>query len=257
MKHCDALPHTQRTSRTQRQRRFSAEKAWESERHRTLSRDRRSRNETEPFQAFLEKAMTSLSHRSTAFLVILLFGLFSTQARALSWSRDTILHKLVETDGAQALVAAVLYAEEKGALPVALSDVLGDKRSQVVLLAPSNAAFEKLLGLPDGFLNGLTIDQIKAALPDILSGLNLDANAVAAILLQHAALPRRANLFTASDLALLDKGEIQVASGLVLPVGIGASGVQINYETTIIRANVSAANGVIHYIDTVIVDELL
>jgi uncharacterized surface protein with fasciclin (FAS1) repeats len=168
----------------------------------------------------------------------------------------TILDKLVQTDGAQAVVAAVLVVDEAGALPFSLGDLLGNRKAEVVLLAPGNAAFEKLLGLDPGTLNGLTIAEVKDALPGLLPpGVGVDA--VAAILLKHAALPKRANLWTASENALLKKGSITVADESVFPVGIGASGVQINYETTIIKPNINASNGVIHYIDTVIVDDLL
>ena len=168
----------------------------------------------------------------------------------------TVLDKLIATDGAQAVVAAVLVVDEAGALHFSLAEVLGNRKAEVVLLAPGNAAFEKLLGLDPGTLNGLTIDEVKAALPGLLPP-GVDAGAVAQILLKHVALPKAANLRTASENALLTSGSIEVADESVFPVGIGASGVQVNYETTIIKANIRARNGVIHFIDTVIVDDLL
>jgi uncharacterized surface protein with fasciclin (FAS1) repeats len=76
-------------------------------------------------------------------------------------------------------------------------------------------------------------------------------------LLKHVSLPHRANLRTASDNALLANGSVEVADTSVFPVGVGASGVQVNYETTIIKANIVSRNGVTHFIDTVIVDGLL
>jgi uncharacterized surface protein with fasciclin (FAS1) repeats len=168
----------------------------------------------------------------------------------------TILDKLVATDGAQAVVAAVLVVDEAGALPFSLAEILGNRKAEVVLLAPSNAAFENLLGLAPGTLNGLTIAEVKDALPGLLPS-GVDAEAVAQILLKHVALPKKANLWTASEDALLKKGSITVADESEFPVGIGASGVQVNYETTIIKANIRARNGVVHFIDTVIVDDLL
>lgn len=168
----------------------------------------------------------------------------------------TILDRLLQTDGAQAVVAAVLVVDEAGVLQFSLADVLGDSDAEVVLLAPGNAAFEKLLGVDAGTLNGLTIDQVKNALPGLLP-LGVDAGVVANILLKHVALPNKATLKTASERALLDDGSIQVADESVFAVGIGASGVQINYESTIIKANINARNGVIHFIDTVIIDDLL
>jgi uncharacterized surface protein with fasciclin (FAS1) repeats len=171
----------------------------------------------------------------------------------------TILDKLLQTDGAQAVVAAVLVVDEAEVLDFKLADVLDDPHAEVVLLAPSNAAFEKLLGLDAGTLNGLSIDDVKTALPGLLPA-GVGASEVAAILLKHVSLPERPNkadLKTASDAELLANGSIEVADTSVFPVGVGASGVQVNYETTIIKANVDARNGVIHFIDTVIVDELL
>jgi uncharacterized surface protein with fasciclin (FAS1) repeats len=168
----------------------------------------------------------------------------------------TVLDKLVQTDGAQAVVAAVLVVDEAGALHFSLAEILGDKNAEVVLFAPSNAAFEQLLGLDPGTLNGLTIEQVKEALPGLLPP-GVGAGEVASILLKHVALPKRATLWTASDLALLKKGTVQVADESEFPVSVTASGVGVNYETTIIRANINARNGVIHFIDTVILDGLL
>jgi uncharacterized surface protein with fasciclin (FAS1) repeats len=170
--------------------------------------------------------------------------------------QPTVLDQLIQTDGAQAVVAAVLVVDEAGALHFSLADLLGDKNAELVVLAPSNAAFEMLLGLEPGFLDGLTIEQVKAALPGALPP-GVDAGTVAQILLKHVAQPRKATLWTASDTALLKQGEVTVADGSVFPVGIGASGVRVNYETTIIKANINARNGVVHFIDTVIVDDLL
>jgi uncharacterized surface protein with fasciclin (FAS1) repeats len=173
-----------------------------------------------------------------------------------SGKRETVLDVLQRTDGAQAVVAAVLVVDEAEVLPFSLAALLDDRRAEVVLFAPSNAAFEDLLGLDRGSLDGLSIEEVKDALPGLLPG-GVGAADVAAILLKHAALPRRANLFTASEKALLREGSVTVADDAVFPVGIGASGVQINYETTIIRADLSARNGVVHFIDTVILDGLL
>ena len=93
-------------------------------------------------------------------------------------------------------------------------------------------------------------------MPGLLPG-GVGVEEVARILLKHASLPRRANRFTASENALLARGSIVVADESRFPVSVGASGVRINYETTIIKADIIARNGVIHFIDTVIVDDLL
>ena len=192
--------------------------------------------------------------------LFLAFAFFITTPAAASGygykKPATVLDKLVQTDGAQAVVAAVLVVDEAGVLHFSLAEILGDKNAEVVLFAPSNAAFEQLLGLDPGTLNGLTIEQVKEALPGLLPP-GVGAGEVASILLKHVALPKRATLWTASDLALLKKGTVQVADESEFPVSVTASGVGVNYETTIIRANINARNGVIHFIDTVILDGLL
>ncbi len=206
-----------------------------------------------------KNTMKFLIIKRSIYLVALALAFLMTVSTAMANGNQrfaTILDKLVQTDGAQAVVAAVLVVDEAEVLEFSLAEILGNKRGDVVLFAPGNAAFEKLLGLEPGTLNGLTIEEIVAALPGLLPP-GVDAGTVAAILLKHVSLPRRANLRTASENALLENGSVVVADESVFAVGIGATGVQINYETTIIKANIKARNGVIHYIDTVIVDDLL
>ena len=203
--------------------------------------------------------MKIVNNRSIISLFLAFAFFVTTPAVASSYGYkkpNTVLDKLVQTDGAQAVVAAVLVVDESGALHFSLAEILGDKNAEVVLFAPSNAAFEQLLGLDPGTLNGLTIEQVKEALPGLLPP-GVGAGEVASILLKHVALPKRATLWTASDLALLKKGTVEVADESIFPVSVTASGIGVNYETTIIRANINARNGVIHFIDTVITDGLL
>ena len=203
--------------------------------------------------------MQTIKNRSLLSLFLALVFFITTPAVASGYGYkkpDTILDKLVQTDGAQAVVAAVLVVDEAGALHFSLAEILGDKNAEVVLFAPGNAAFEQLLGLDPGTLNGLTIEQVKEALPGLLPP-GVGSGEVASILLKHVALPKRATLWTASDLALLKKGTVEVADESIFPVSVTASGIGVNYETTIIRANINARNGVIHFIDTVITDGLL
>jgi uncharacterized surface protein with fasciclin (FAS1) repeats len=192
-----------------------------------------------------------------ATFVALALMLLSTTTLAANYGGlrgvPTILDKLVATDGAQALVAAVLVVDGAEALPFSLAELLGDKREELVLLAPTNTAFEKLLNLDAGTLDGMSIDDIQRELPSLLPP-GLGVEDVAAVLLKHAALPRKANRFTASERALLAKGELEVADESVFPVSVGNAGIRINYETSIIEPNVFVRNGVIHFIDTVITD---
>lgn len=204
--------------------------------------------------------MTAVKRLFSIALVALVVGGMSTTAFAgkdkYRSSPPTILDILTQTDGAQAVVAAALVVDEAGVLDFSLAKLLGNKKSEVILLAPSNAAFEDLLGLEPGALDGLKIEEIKDALPGLLPS-GIGPQEVAAILLKHAALPRRADKRTASAEALLRNGVIEVADGSEYPVSIGGAGIAINYETTIIKADSFARNGVVHFIDTVIVDGLL
>lgn len=170
--------------------------------------------------------------------------------------KPTVVDILSEVDGAQAVVAAVLVVDEAGVLNFSLAELLGDKNAELVVLAPSNAAFEALLGLEPGTLDGLSVMDVKDALPGLLPA-GVGPSEVAAILLKHVAQPPVAKLRTASENVLLGQGSIEVADGSVFAVSVGASGVQVNYETTIIKPNIRARNGVIHFIDTVILDGLL
>ena len=189
----------------------------------------------------------------TIFISMLAFT--SSATFATGWGNyrgPTILDTLVNTDGAQALVAAVQVVDESTGSGIA--DLLDNRGEQIIVLAPSNAAFEKLLSLEPGSLDGLEIGVIKGVLPGVIGGLGLTVEDVSAILFKHVALPVKANRWTASENALLRKGSITVADESIFPVGIGASGVRINYETTFIKADIFAKNGVVHFIDTVITD---
>ncbi len=172
------------------------------------------------------------------------------------FNKGTVLDVLQRTDGAQALVAAVIVVDGAGVLDFSIAELLDSKSNNLTVLAPSNAAFEKLLGLNEGDLNGLSIDDIVDALPGLLP-VGVGAEEVAAVLLKHVAVKPRYYFYRGTEDALLKKGEIEVADGSVFPVGVGASGVQINYETTITKPDNSAKNGIIQFIDTVIVDGLL
>jgi uncharacterized surface protein with fasciclin (FAS1) repeats len=199
------------------------------------------------------------TNRFTAPALLALALLFTASTVAAGHHRapPTMLERLAATDGAQALVAAVLVVDGAKVLDFSLAELLDDRHAEIILFAPGNRAFENLLGLDPGFLDGLTAAEIAEALPGIIGGLGLDADAVAAVLLKHASLPRRANRGTASENALLRRGEVEVADGSVLPVGIGDNGVSINREADIVKANVFVRNGVIHFVDAVIVDDLL
>ncbi|NND60407.1 MAG: fasciclin domain-containing protein [Gammaproteobacteria bacterium] len=152
---------------------------------------------------------------------------------------------LASTNGAEALVGAVVYVEQSGVLDFSLVDFLSDRRNRFILFAPTNPAFENLLGLDAGSLDGLSSADIANAL-----GGFVPADAVAGILLKHVVPSNRLG-WRASETALLRKGSATAADGSELEVGVGATGVTVN-DSTIIKANVRTRNSVIHFIDTVL-----
>ncbi len=183
-----------------------------------------------------------------ATTLVLLTGLVSSVAHARSFRRDTAAGALVRTDGAQALVAAAQYVDDEGSLDFSLLGLLSDPRADFVLLAPSNRAFEALLGQPEGSFDGASIDALRDALPDLV-----DVTTVQETLLRHVILVRKASVFRFSELDLVEEQSFTAADTFTpLTFGIGGSGVTVNFESTIIRANVQTRNAVIHFIDTVI-----
>jgi uncharacterized surface protein with fasciclin (FAS1) repeats len=176
--------------------------------------------------------------------------LFGT-GNATAQDDDSVLDYLLSVDGTQALVAAVLVVDDTMTLDISLAEAL-DSVDDLVLFAPTNSAFEALLGLESGFLDGLTVAEVQAALPGILDGLGLTVQNVIDILLLHVAALNEGD---ADD--LLEDRAITVASGDELPVSLGSEGVRINYEANVVKGDVDVNNGVIHFIDTVIVNELL
>lgn len=149
---------------------------------------------------------------------------------------------LASTEGAQALVGAVVYVEGAGVLDFSLVSFLSENR--YVLFAPSNSAFENLLALPEGALDGLTASDIASALGELVP-----AEAVAGILLKHVVPTNRP--WRATESALLRAGTASAADGTELVVGIGAKGVEVN-DSTITKSDVRSRNSLIHFIDTVI-----
>jgi hypothetical protein len=164
---------------------------------------------------------------------------------------ETILEILVRTDGAQALVATVLVVDE--ALGSGIADLLNDPRANWVLFAPGNGAFEDLLLLEEGDLDGLSIAAIAQALPGILGKLGVTPEQVRDILVKHLAA-NPGDRRRGSEDGLLRRGEITVVDMSVFPISVGRSSVAVNYESEFTKPDVFAVNGVIHFVDTVILD---
>ena len=198
----------------------------------------------------------NVSHNFKATMLGLLLA-FSAKTAVADDFDGSIVDRLIAVDGAQALVAAVLVVDESMVLDFSLAGALSTI-DDLVLLAPTNSAFEALLGLEPGFLDGLSVDEVKAALPSVLEGLGLTVSDVINILLLHVGLVEGVDESTAGAEVLLGNGGVGVAgSSEPLPVSLGSKGVRINYEANVIKADDFTDNGVIHYIDTVLVGDLL
>ena len=99
------------------------------------------------------------------------------------------------------------------------------------------------------------MEQVQAALPGLLG--DLTASDVAAVLLKHVGAPERGKLLDGSQLALLTAGSLLVADESELSVALGPDGVRVNGEANVVLGDVLTRNALIHFIDTVIVDDLL
>lgn len=204
--------------------------------------------------------MKSFKNRTLGLLVSVLLTLGSPTGLADdTFKKGTTLDALVAVDGAQALVAVVQIVDQEGDLGFSLADLFADKKTKTILFAPSNSAFEALLGLDPGTLDGLTIGTIKDLLltgtVPLPEGVTIED--VQQILLQHASIPDKFKTKTASIGALIQQGSIMVADGDELPVSIGGSGGRVNYESSVTAPDLFTKNGVIHFIDTVIVNDAL
>jgi len=179
-------------------------------------------------------------------LILVLLGATTAAARSSQAKRSTAADYLAQVDGAQALVGAVLYVDDEEVLDLSLLELLDDRRADLILFAPSNAAFEALLGLAEGDLDGASA----ADVADALAGL-LPADAVAETLLRHVVSVRRVSLRTASVQELLRAGSLEAEDGSSLGFAVGAEGAQVN-DATIVAGDVEVRNAVIHFIDSVL-----
>jgi len=193
---------------------------------------------------------TLISRFQTVFLAVVVC-ITSSAAVAQPTFKGTILEALLQTDGAQALVAAVQAGDEAGCLQ-GIAQTLDDPKAGLVVFAPGNGAFETLLRLNGGELDGQTIDQIKNNLEALLNSLELTQDDLCAVLLKHVAVDQRKKDSSAAE--LLERGEITMADGSEFPISVGQGGVAINYESQITQRDVFTQNGVIHYVENVIVD---
>ncbi len=196
--------------------------------------------------------MNKLKTRTMGIIISVLLISASSAAFSKEFKKSTTLDALIGIDGAQALVAAVLVVDDGS-----IVNLLSGKKPRFILFAPTNSAFESLLGLDAGALDGLTIEQIEAALPGLLPP-GVGPAEVREILLQHVSVPDKYKEKNVSIEALMKQGSVVVVDEeSTLPVGIGGEGNRINYESNVTKSNLYTRNGVIHFVDSVIVDDAL
>jgi uncharacterized surface protein with fasciclin (FAS1) repeats len=164
----------------------------------------------------------------------------------------TILESLEHTDGSQALVAAIRFVDGQGVCGVPIEQLLDNKKEKLVFFAPSNGGFAKFLTLPEDGFDGMNTDAIILAFPGLLNKLELTSADLCDVLRNHVAATKDAKKLTARK--LLQQGGITVADGSLFPIAVGDVGPSINYAANITERDVFTVNGVIHYIDNVIVE---
>jgi len=190
----------------------------------------------------------------TAIAVLFSIGLWGSAAVAQPVFKGTILEALQQTDGSQALVAAVQVGDAAGCLP-GIVQTLDDRKATLAVFAPSTPAFEKFLRLNPNQLAGLNPDAIASSLPALLASVELTEADLCDLLLKHVAVfEKKMKKKKLSADALLVRGQITMADRSVFPISIGKGDVTINYESEITQRDVFTVNGVIHYVDNVIVD---
>lgn len=176
-----------------------------------------------------------------------LLGATATPADARGPSSgDSLLDLLRETDGAQALVAAAETADESGC---GILDALAKPSGRVVVLAPTNRAFEEFFDLREGFFDGRSIEEIKAMLNSLEPSEDL-----CELLRKHVATDQGNPQQSSLD-GLVVAGKIPVDDGSVWPISVSSGDVMVNYEAEVGYGDVIRKNGVVHFLKSVIKDE--
>jgi hypothetical protein len=172
---------------------------------------------------------------------------------------QTIYQVLQHTDGSQALFAAILYSDSDdpdfgAGCIVKTGPLLDDKKKKLLFFAPSNRGFEKYFKIPEGEggFDGMGAEAIVLAFPGLLHKLGLSNGAICDLLQRHLAPTKDAKKLTAKK--LLQQGSITVEDGALLPIAIGDVGPIVDYFANITERDVKTVNGIIQYIDNVLVE---
>jgi uncharacterized surface protein with fasciclin (FAS1) repeats len=201
----------------------------------------------------MKKALTSAL--VLTFAVVLSFVLATTTAAKKDDGKDkhkkvTILETVCRQDGTQVLCASITVVDTVGC-PVG-SALLDDKKANLVMLAPSNSAFEEFLYLPPGALEGKDVYFIELALPGYLERVDLEISDLCRLLQRHISKSQGKKGKTVQE--LLEGGSITMHDGSEVPVAIGRGGATVDYQGPITERDVFTVNGVIQYLDKVLVE---
>jgi uncharacterized surface protein with fasciclin (FAS1) repeats len=189
----------------------------------------------------------------SALTVCLFVGASSVAlAKSAKDTKDTILDTLEHTDGSQAVVAAIRVVDGDGVCGDPIEQLLDNKKEQLVFFAPSNGGFAKFLKLPGDGFDGMDTDAIVLAFPGLLNKIELTSADLCDVLRNHVAATKDAKKLTARK--LLQQGSITVADGGLFPIAVGPVGTSIDYASNLTERDLFTVNGVIHYIDNVLVE---
>jgi len=177
-----------------------------------------------------------MRHLKIIALVLVLLLAFSTVTlampnRAPAPGEDSIAEIAIGA-GFTELVGALLYVDEE--LDTGLVDLFLNGTDQYTVFAPTNEAFQA----------------VYAVYPEVNDITDLPAELVLDVLFYHVAEGRRA-----ANSVVPPVGDRTITTLLVATFTVDSNGVITDIagqEANIVAANISASNGIIHVIDTVI-----
>jgi uncharacterized surface protein with fasciclin (FAS1) repeats len=193
-----------------------------------------------------DRQMTQTRISAASSMLFAMLAVTAMTADARGGRGDTLLELLRQTDGAQAVVAATEIADASGC---GIGNALASPSAKVVLLAPSNRAFEAFVGATRGSFDRLTSGQIRT----ILSA-TIDSGDACGLLRRHVATGQ-GNRNQSSLASLVAAGQIAVDDGSVWPISVSDGDVTINYESEVGLGDITRKNGVVHFLKSVIKNE--
>jgi transforming growth factor-beta-induced protein len=180
------------------------------------------------------------------------------EANVTTTSSDNIVQLAVKTNDLSSLVAVIQYVDANGTqddnsdLAVILSS-----NNNYTVFAPTNAAFAKLDQNSDGVFNKSDLVILEGA----LGNSEAVANALYLVVANHALsgkvvsddLTNNMNVITIAESVTRNSGNFGLT--VFLSAGVDVVPSYTPTEADVITANIMASNGVVHLIDTVLLDD--